>query len=304
MSQRLGTEHQELLVTAKDVADLAEQRAVLAAMDRPVARLDMYVAQHHLAAMVRKSSTVALAGDGADELFGGYRWFHEPRAVNAPTFPWFGPSYRFEMFCGLLDRQLVKELDLASYIRDRYAEALAEVPHVNGASAHERRMRELTYLHLTRYLRVMVDRKDRMGASVALEGRVPFCDHHLVEYVFNVPWAMKSADGREKSLLRAAVADLVPADIVGRRKSPFPILQDPAYGAALREELRELVESTPDPAAGLLDPARLDAVLTDPLETPLGTPFGELPSGVNRLSIETAIMLDLWTRELGVTIAV
>jgi len=295
MSRYLGTAHRELVLSAQDSTDRAEQRAVLEAMDRPTARLDMYIAQRRLSATARGSLKVALSGDGADELFGGYRWFADPSRIDGETFPWFGPGHRFEEFCGLLDRQLVKELDLASCIRDRYAGALAEVTHLDGGSRLERRMRELTYLHLTRYLRVTLDRKDRTGASVALEGRVPFCDHPLVEYVFNVPWSMKQADDREKSLLRAAVADLLPDGILDRRKSPFPKLQDPNYDAALRDQLRELTSDGTSPIADLLDQPRLDAVLAGPADAER--------LGISRLSTEMAITLDLWVREQGVTIS-
>lgn len=297
MSRHLGTTHREYLVTAEDVADRDHQRAVLAAMDRPAARLDMYVALRRLSALVRETSKVSLSGDGSDELFGGYAWFHDPRAVASPTFPWFGsPTYAFEMLCGLFDRRLVKELDLPAYSADRYAEARAEVPYVDGESATDRRMRELVYLHMTRYLRVIIDRKDRMGASVALEGRVPFCDHHLVEYVFNVPWEMKAAGGREKGLLRAAVADLLPAEIMDRRKSNFPNIQDPDYCGMLLDQVREQLSDGSSPVLGLLDSARLESVFTDTPEA--------LTPGVNRLSLETAIMLDMWVREQGVTVAV
>jgi asparagine synthase (glutamine-hydrolysing) len=295
MSGSLGTAHQELLLTAEDVADRAEQRAVLTAMDRPVARLDMNIGLRRLAAAARETSNVTLSGDGADELFGGYAWFRNPGDLDA--FPWFGTwYYQFHMFCGLLDRQLVKELDLPTYIRDRYAEARAEVPHVDGATAHERRMREVAYLHLTRYLRVITDRKDRMAMSVSLEGRIPYCDHHLVEYVFNVPWALKNPNSRDKGLLRAAVADLLPPEILNRRKSPFPMLQDPAYGVALREQLRELADGVSSPVDGLLDQRQLSVALT-------GQALAE-DSRADLLSMETAIMLDLWVREQGVTVAV
>jgi asparagine synthase (glutamine-hydrolysing) len=294
MSRRFGTDHRELRVTVADSTDRAEQLSVLAAMDRPTARLDMHVAMHRLYRMVQDSTTVTLVGDGSDELFGGYAWFHDPERVNGSTFPWFGSSYPIGMLAGMLDRQLVDELDLPAYVHDRYTEALAEVPHVDGASAHERRMRELIYLHMTRYLRVIIDRKDRMGASVAIEGRVPFCDHHLVEYVFNVPWAMKSPNGREKGLLRAAFADVLPSEVIDRRKSPFPRIQDPAYGEALRDQLRELVDDGSSPIDGLLDPAALKTVLTDP---------AAVQSPITRVGVEMAIMLDLWVREHGVTVA-
>jgi asparagine synthase (glutamine-hydrolysing) len=294
-SSYLGTIHRELLVTAAESADRNGQRAVLAALDRPTARVDMYAAQYRLSSWARETSKVVLSGDGADELFGGYRSFGDTSRINSATFPWFGPGHHFEEFCGLLDRRLVKELDLAAFIGDRYVEALREVPRVEGEPRLERRMREITYLHMTRYIRLALDRKDRAGGAVALEGRVPFCDHRLVEYVFNVPWSMKRADGREKSLLRAAVSDLLPPEILNRPKSPFPKLQDPAYDAALLRQLRECTEGGTSPVADLLDGSRLEAVLSEPA-------VGER-LGISRMSIEMTIMLDLWVREQRVTIA-
>ncbi|MFF0018054.1 asparagine synthase (glutamine-hydrolyzing) [Streptomyces sp. NPDC005374] len=294
MSRHLRTTHRELVLSAADSADRGRQLAVIAAMDRPTARLDMYVAAHRLSSAVRETSKVALSGDGADELFGGYRWFKEPRAESG-AFPWFGAGHRFEEFSDLLDRRLVKELDLPGYIGDRYKDAIAEVPRLDSDSRLERRMRELTYLHMTRYVRVTLDRKDRMGAAAALEGRVPFCDRALVEYVFNVPWSMKEADGREKSLLRDAVRDLMPAEVLDRPKSPFPKLQDPAYDEALRAQLGELTRDSASPVANLLDKSRVEAVLS-------GAP-GAAQRGISRASVEMTIGLDLWVREQGVTVA-
>src|SRR4029434_1626703 len=96
------------------------------------------------------------------------------------------------------------------------------------------RMREVSYFALTRFLPVLLDRKDRMSMAVGLEVRVPFCDHRLVDYVFNISWHMKTFDGREKSILRAAARDLLPRSIVERQKSPYPATQDPAYESAIR----------------------------------------------------------------------
>ena len=69
----------------------------------------------------------------------------------------------------------------------------------------------MSYLHLTRFMRVLLDRKDRMSMAVGLEVRVPFCDHRLVEYVYNTPWSLKTYDGREKSLLRGATRTCCPS---------------------------------------------------------------------------------------------
>lgn len=94
----------------------------------------------------------------------------------------------------------------------------------------------------------LLDREDRMSMAVGLEVRVPFCDHRLVEYAYNTPWSVKTFDGREKSLLRAATADLLPKSIVDRVKSPYPTAQDPAYERVLRAEMGDVLANPNSPA--------------------------------------------------------
>lgn len=79
--------------------------------------------------------------------------------------------------------------------------------------------------------------------AAGVEVRVPYCDHRLVEYVFGTPWKHKSFDGREKSLLRAATADLLPQSVVQRVKACYPSIQDPAYDAILRAQFARLLEN-------------------------------------------------------------
>src|SRR5256885_16907212 len=139
----------------------------------------------------------------------------------------------------LLEPGLRRALDIPGYRRAAFRDARAEVPHRpdgRGSEGHERRMREMCYVHLTRFVCWLLDRKDRASMATGLEVRVPFCDHRLVQYVFNTPWAMKTFDGREKSLLRAAVADLLPAEVLERVKSPYPTTQDPAYYDSLQAQ--------------------------------------------------------------------
>jgi asparagine synthase (glutamine-hydrolysing) len=293
MVAHLGSEHRELLIDRDHLADPQGQLEVVRAMDRPAAGLDMYVSLYRLSQEVRKFSTVTLTGDGSDELFGGYVWFHDPFYVKAKTFPWLGASHQMEFLSGLLDRKLYAELDFPGYVRERYREAIAEVPLTGDEGPQERRMREITYLNMTRYLRVVLDRKDRLGMAASVEGRVPFCDHELAEYVYNVPWEMKVADGREKSLLRAAVSDLLPASVLQRKKSPYPTVQDPAYRIALRDQLAAIRADRSAPVNELLDTARVESALTDPS-------FG-LRAGVTRMSVEAAIQLHHWLSD-GVTV--
>src|SRR6202011_6071239 len=112
----------------------------------------------------------------------------------------------------------------------------------NGEDGIERRMREISYLHLTRFVQFLLDRKDRMSMAVGLEVRVPFCDHRLVEDVYNAPWSLKSYDGREKSLLRGAARDLLPESVAQRVKSPYPSTQDPHYVGAIQAQAKDLLD--------------------------------------------------------------
>ncbi|MFD5408408.1 asparagine synthase-related protein [Streptomyces nojiriensis] len=204
---------------------------------------------------------MALSGESADELFGGYSWFHDPEVLTAETFPWLtqtpGPFY---YGTPLFEGGLLGKLGIPGYRRSSYGDAIAEVPVLPGETGLEKRMREIGYLNLTRFLDTLLDRKDRkdrMSMAVGLEVRVPFCDHRLVEYVFNAPWAMKTFDGREKSLLRAATRDVLPESIVKRVKAPYPSTQDSGHEEKLRDRLAEVLSGGDAPILPLLDKDRV-----------------------------------------------
>lgn len=191
----------------------------------------------------------------------------------------------------LLDAGLRRALDLQEFRRACFRDALAEVPHLPDgpeAEGHERRMREMCYVHLTRFVCWLLDRKDRASMATGLEVRVPFCDHRLVQYVFNTPWAMKTFDGREKSLLRAAVGDFLPESVAQRKKVPYPATQDPTYDAALREQLAKLLTED-GPALPMVDRDRAEAAAA-------GLPDAEL----HRTDIEFVLQLDTWLRDYPV----
>ncbi|ARF82216.1 asparagine synthase (glutamine-hydrolyzing) [Kitasatospora aureofaciens] len=296
LADHVGADHSVIELDAAELADPALRSATVRARDLPNGVGDMDVSLLLLFRDVRRHSTVALSGESADELFGGYRWFHDPEAVATDDFPWAasvaaiagtGSAPRER----LLDADLLRKLDLEGYRRARYREALAEVPHLDGADPLERRMREISYLNLTRFVCILLDRKDRMSMANGLEVRVPFCDHRLVQYVFNTPWAMKSFDGREKSLLRAAVRDVLPAEVADRAKSPYPVSMDPRYPAQLRTELARLAAGRKSPALDLLDRRRLADALAPDTD----------PQSV-RLAVDLALDLDAWLTEYPVTL--
>ncbi|MCD0493097.1 asparagine synthase (glutamine-hydrolyzing) [Chromobacterium violaceum] len=296
LAAHAGTEHREILLESRELADPRLRAAVLGAQDLPPAYWgDMLPSLYKLFEAIRGQSTVALSGESADEVFGGYRWFHDATAVDGDTFPWLaGATGAFFDGQSLIAPGLLRELDLPGFRRDSYAQALAEVPRLASDSPRERRMREISHMHLTRFVQALLDRKDRMSMAVGLEVRVPFCDHRLVEYVFNAPWSMKNFDGREKSLLRAAGKDVLPESIVQRVKSPYPATQDPAYEQALRQGLARVLDDSRSPALPLLDKAAAWKLLD--------RPFGKTSTSPERAGLEMALGLNEWLRHHQVSL--
>jgi asparagine synthase (glutamine-hydrolysing) len=284
--RHLRPEHTAIMIDVGELADQQLRSSVVRSWEYPQFSGDMNTSLYMLFREIRKHSTVALSGEAADEVFGGYAWFHLPEAVNSSTFPWLVVMMQKQRPDDLFDPVLRQHLDVASYEQDRYHEALSEVPHLAQASALERRMREICYLHLTRFVTMLLDRKDRLSMAHGLEVRVPFCDHRLVDYVFNTPWAFKTFDGREKSLLRAATSDLVPARIRNRRKSPYPATQDQAYGISLRHALADVMADSNAPVAPLLNRSAVAAMLR--------TPTDDVTSTVTRINLEMILDLNLW----------
>jgi asparagine synthase (glutamine-hydrolysing) len=248
VAQHVGSDHADIVLDYKTLADPEVRRAVLIARDLPMGLGDMDTSLYLLCKAIRERSTVALSGESADEIFGGYRQFHDPVAQRAHTFPWLVHDMApFGEEDAMLNDDVRSMLDLEAYRRERYESAIAEVDHLESESDLEYRMRISSYLHLTRFLRLLLDRKDRMSMAVGLEVRVPFCDHRLVEYVYNTPWSLKTYDGREKSLLRGAAHDLLPESVAQRVKSPYPSTQDPQYVGAIQGQAKDLLRQ-PDHA--------------------------------------------------------
>ena len=290
-AEHIGSRHSTIVLSAEDL--VAAQWAPLAAHDLPTMG-DMWVSIYLLFREISQQSTVALSGEAADEVFGGYAWYHAPALLAAPTFPWAaGGSWE-----PLLHDEVRARIRLAEYAGDRYQQALAEAPRLAGESPADRRIREVLYLGLTRWLPALLDRKDRLSMATGLEVRVPFCDHRLVEYVWNVPWALKEAGGIEKGLLRAASADLLPADLVNRRKSIYPGAADPAYERALDVQLRELLAQPGAPLFGLISRERLTAAYASDPRLPGMMAIRPSPMA------PVAFLLDVnrWLEHSGVTI--
>ncbi len=247
VSKFLGTEHTRVEL---DTPDLEESLVpAMRARDLP-GHADVDTSLLLFAGQIKKQATVGLSGEAADEIFGGYPWFHRADALKANTFPW---SLRLNDRIRVLNRDFIRHIQPIEYVSARYREALAEVPHHPAETLEERRIREISYLSITRFLPTLLDRKDRMTMAHSLEVRVPFCDHRLVEYVFNIPWAMKNEGGLSKGILRLAAAGWLPEDVLTRRKSPYPSTVNPSYFAAMAAGIREVLADPGSPLKPLID---------------------------------------------------
>ncbi|MFI6481056.1 asparagine synthase (glutamine-hydrolyzing) [Nonomuraea sp. NPDC050663] len=269
--------HRDVVLDPADLSDPAVRQATVGARDIPNGFGDLDSSLYLLFKAIREHSTVALSGESADEVFGGYPWFHHPQLLRGGTFPWMMviPPLSLAARTDHIEPGLRKRLDVEAYTADQYAAALADVEHLDGESEQDRLMRTTCHLHLTRFVRALLDRKDRLSMAVGLEVRVPFCDHRLVEYVYNTPWALKTCDGREKSLLRQAAAPVLPRSVVERVKSPFPSPQSPGYAAFLQQQVKELVAERDAQVFALVDRGWAQQVVAqDPASMPVAVRGG------------------------------
>ncbi|MFD2467951.1 asparagine synthase (glutamine-hydrolyzing) [Amycolatopsis silviterrae] len=292
----IGSVHEDIVLPYTSMTDWENRKAVIAARDFPVGMADVDVPLYMLFKAIREHSTVALSGEGADEVFAGYPWFHVPEFANADVYPWMVPvlaAWDDSNANAMMNPDLRAALDLETYFKDSYRDAAATVESPPGETEQERRMRVMCHLHLTRFLPMLLDRKDRISMAVGLEVRVPYCDHRLVEYVYNTPWAMKTFDGREKSLLRAAAGDLLPASVRDRVKSPFPATQDERYAAELQQMARELTADADHPVFRFANRAWAEEVLrADPADIDDST-----REALDRM-IDIATWVDLYQPEI------
>jgi asparagine synthase (glutamine-hydrolysing) len=300
VAEHVSSEHVNIVLSTRDLMDPETRLAVVLAQDGPSTLGDMDTSNYLTAREIKTHSTVALVGEVADEIFGGYNWMFNPECVNAEAFPWvvnegLQPSSLNGQGRGLFDHGLLKKMDMAGYYADSYRAALAEAPLLEGDSPEESRMRAIGYLTLTRWMPMLLDRGDRLSMAHGLELRVPYCDHRLVEYLYNTPWAFKTFDGREKAILRAAVEDLLPASVLERKKSPWPVTQDPAYTKMLHEELSALVADETSPILPYLNLEAVEHALANP---------GAANDWPSRMHIEMALQFNSWLVNYGVELDV
>mgnify|MGYP000510705070 FL=1 len=246
------------------------------------------------AAVKRGGTTVCLSGECADELFGGYPWYHREEILFEDTFPW---SRSIGLRLGLLTPDAVRNGE--EFVRQHYRDTCDRAPKLSSDDKKAARMREMFVLNLDWFMATLLDRKDRMSMYSGLEVRVPFCDHRIVEYAYNMPWDFKSLEGREKGIVRRAFADELPKEIVYRKKSPYPKTFHPVYTRLCADYVRRIFEDNTSVAASLFDRNAVQKLMQRPES--LAEPwFGQLMRTPQIFAY--IIQLDRWFRHYHVKI--
>ena len=247
MTEKLNTNHHTVVLDTPELASALEDAMI--ARDFP-GMADVDSSLLLFCKNVKQEATVSLTGECADEIFGGYPWFFRADALNSNTFPW---SIAITERQNLLNPQIASKVNLKNYIDYRYQESLDEVDILDEDSMETAEKRRISHLTLNWFMQTLLDRSDRMAMYNGFELRVPFCDYRLAEYVWNIPWEMKALHGREKGLLRYIMKDLLPEEIVDRKKSPYPKTWNPTYLATVKDMLTKIMNDSNAPINNLLN---------------------------------------------------
>ncbi|MER2109175.1 MAG: asparagine synthase (glutamine-hydrolyzing) [Solibacillus sp.] len=289
MSEAFNTKHKEVLLPQEELITHLEQ--AMLHKDMP-SMADIDSSLYLFSREIKKDFTVALSGECADELFGGYPWFYE----DYTSFPWIRSIKAREQ---LLNVDWRERLQLSSFLEETFHHAVNEAPAMTG-TASEVRHQQLFYLNQQYFMQTLLERKDRMTMAQGLEVRVPFADHALVEYVWNIPWEMKHINNQEKGILRKAFEGIVPDEVLHRKKNPYPKTYHPHYTEGVQKLLKELLQNKDSILHELFEKNKIEALVNsggDSFDVPW---FGQLMAGPQLLAY--FIQFHLWFERYRINI--
>ena len=289
MQEHLQTDHHWCILSPQDLMDHLED--AVNARDLP-GMADVDISLLAFCKEIRKHVTVALSGECADEIFGGYPWYRDPEIRERAGFPW-AQNTRHRI--SLLAEPVRNRLDGEAYIRQRWEKTCRESDVLPGASDTERRMKQMVNLNQQWFMQTLLDRKDRMSMYSGLEVRVPFCDYRIAEYLYGVPWEFKDYMGKEKGLLRHAMEGVLPQEVLWRKKSPYPKTFDPQYLEMVSDRLRGLLEDKGAPIFHLISRQAASELLNAEYAWPWYGQLMKVPQTICYL-----LQIDYWLRHYQV----
>ena len=289
MHSRLNTEQHWTVLTPEDLENALEDATC--ARDLP-GMADVDSSLLCFCKDIARSVKVAISGECADELFGGYPWYRDPQVRALQGFPWAQNTAARAELIGAYYRH---KLDPEAFVMDRYNETLADCDILPETKPEEKRMKEMMNLNYRWFMQTLIDRNDRMSMWAGMEVRTPFCDKRIAQYLYNVPWEFKDYEGREKGLLRKAAEGLLPEEVLYRKKCPFPKTYDSAYAQRMEKRLQELFSVKDAPIWDVVDKANLQKYLLDEISWPW---YGQLMRKPQTMAY--MLQLDFWLRHYNV----
>lgn len=294
MVKYLGTNHTYLECDSKDLVDNLF-RAV-DAKDLP-AMADIDSSLIYFCSKVAEKNRVALTGECADEIFGGYPWFYREAMFKANIFPW---SLNMASRKVLLSNCTIDALPIDEYAQNAYEKTLKMTPKLYGESKDDARRREIFYLNLKWFMATLLDRMDRTSMYSGIEARVPFSDHRIIEYLWNVPWDIKYSGNLAKGLLRAAGRKFLPEEVLYRKKSPYPKTYDPYYEKLLKDIMLEVIASSNSPICNFISKKKVLKFLNTPSDYKTAW-YGQLMAGPQMIAY--MLQINYWFLKYNVDIA-
>ncbi|WP_050614284.1 asparagine synthase (glutamine-hydrolyzing) [Bacillus testis] len=293
VSKAHDTEHHRCVISQEMLVEGLEQ--AMAAKDLP-GMADIDSSLLWFCERVKERFTVSLSGECADEIFGGYPWFHDP-STKSEGFPWIRSTSERSLF---LKDQWRERLKVEEYVAEKYRQTMKETPLLTGENAEESRRRQLFYSNLHYFMINLLERKDRMSMAASLEVRVPFADHTLVEYVWNIPWEMKMTGNCEKGILRKAMEGILPEEILYRKKSPYPKTHHPIYRDKVTSLLQDRVSKKSSVLHEFFKKEQLQQLIESKGSSFQVPWYGQLMSGPQLLA--HLAQLDMWFERYNVNV--
>lgn len=291
MEEALGSRHHWTMLTPEALVSALEDATI--ARDLP-GMADVDFSLLAFCGDIRREVKVALSGECADEIFGGYPWYRDPEVRALDGFPW---AQNTKQRIGFLHPDIAARIDGDAFVREHYQKTLRESDILPGTPPQDRRTKEMVNLNLRWFMQTLLDRKDRMSMYHGLEVRVPFCDWRIAAYLYGVPWEYKDYRGKEKGLLRHAMEGVLPEEVLWRKKSPYPKTWHPQYLELVAARLRQIMD---DPHAPIHQLVRRQA-LEDLLHTEYAWPwYGQLMKAPQ--TIAYMLQINFWLERYKISL--
>ena len=283
VSAYISSHHNNIYIDEKKIVDYLNRTVKL--KDGPN-MTDIDSSLLYLLENVNLNHELTFSGECSDELFGGYPWFKES---NFENFPWIR---NLELKQNLLNSKYKERINLKEYVKKEYNKAINEAPisNINKIIDDERK---LNYINIKYFMLNLIDRNNYISKGTNIEIMAPFCDKTLVELLYNVPLSYKSKDGINKKLLIDSYSDILPIEVINRKKSPFPKSNSIIYKKMIKELLVDTLKDKNSVLYKIFDIDKLNELIED--ESEIEPFYGQLMGKTSFFAY--LYQIDYWFKE-------